>query len=201
MISSLRQARMSPPEFRDRIGTFAVTFPNHTLLGDEVVAWINSLGEVGLNDNQCFALAMLRDGGTMDNESYRRVTGVDSQVARSELRDLVGRGIVTQVGSNRWTRYQLSSVPARGRASPVRHAPQRADRREQLLAELASGPMSRVDLQRRTGLSASAVRRWLGIMRGEGLVEPTEEAVRSPNVLYRRIGGPEPSGRRPEVTL
>lgn len=201
MISSLRRARMSPPVFRDRIGTFAVTFPNHTLLGDEVVAWINSLGEVGLNDNQCFALAMLRDGATMDNESYRRVTGVDSQFARSELRDLVGRGIVTQVGSNRWTRYQLSPVPVRSASSPVPHAPHRADRREQLLAELASGPMSRVELQRRTGLSASAVRRWLGIMRGEGLVEPTEEAVRSPNVRYRRIGSVEPDGRRPEVTV
>jgi len=33
MIKSLRAARMSPPEFRDRISTFSVTFPNHTLLG------------------------------------------------------------------------------------------------------------------------------------------------------------------------
>lgn len=53
--------------------------------------------------------------------------------------------------------------------------------------------MSRVVLQRHTGLSASAVRRWLGIMRGEGLVEPTGEAVRSPNVHYRRrVDGTEP---------
>lgn len=199
MIAALRQARMSPPEFRDRIGTFSVTFPNHTLLGDEVVAWINSLGAVGLNDNQCFALAMLRDGGTMDNESYRRVTGVDSQVARSELRDLVARGIVAQVGSNRWTRYQLTSAPIRRASMVLRQVPQRADRREQILAELASGPMSRAELQRRTGLGATAVRRWLGIMRGEGLVKPTEEAVRSPNVRYRRVEGVEPDGRRPEV--
>ena len=113
MTSALRQARMSPPDFRDRIGSFTVTFPNHTLLGDDAVAWINSLGEVGLNDNQCFALAVLRDGTTMDDETYRRVAGVDSQVARSELRDLVSRGLVTQVGSNRWTRFQLSTAPIR----------------------------------------------------------------------------------------
>ncbi|MGI9003684.1 MAG: ATP-binding protein [Pseudonocardia sp.] len=187
MISALRQARMSPPEFRDRIGSFTVTFPNHTLLGDDVVAWINSLGADGLNDNQCFALAMLRDGETVDNRSYRRFTGVDSQVARSELRDLVARGVVTQVGSHRWTRYRLASGSDRMAATPQRRERQRVDRRQQVLDELGSGPLSRVELQRRTGLSASAIRRWLAIMRDEGVIEPTEDAVRSPNVLYRRV--------------
>lgn len=187
MISALRQARMSPPDFRDRIGSFTVTFPNHTLLGDDAVTWINSLGEVGLNDNQCFALAVLRDGTTMDNETYRRVAGVDSQVARSELRDLVSRGLVTQVGSNRWTRYQLSTVPVRMSSTLRRRPSPRADRRQELLSELAGGPLSRSDLEHRTGLSATGVRRWLGIMRDEGLIEPTEEAVRSPGVRYRRV--------------
>lgn len=187
MISALRQARMSPPDFRDRIGSFTVTFPNHTLLGDDAVAWINSLGEVGLNDNQCFALAVLRDGTTMDNETYRRVAGVDSQVARRELRDLVSRGLVAQVGSNRWTRYQLATarVPLASTAQRVRS--RRADRRQQLLMELAGGPLSRSELGHRTGLSTTGVRRWLSILREEGLVEATEETVRSPSVRYRRV--------------
>lgn len=187
MISALRQARMSPPDFRDRIGSFTVTFPNHTLLGDDAVAWINSLGEVGLNDNQCFALAVLRDGTTMDNETYRRVAGVDSQVARRELRDLVSRGLVAQVGSNRWTRYQLATarVPLASTAQRVRS--RRADRRQQLLMELAGGPLSRSELGHRTGLSTTGVRRWLSILRDEGLVEATEETVRSPSVRYRRV--------------
>ncbi len=187
MINALRQARMSPPDFRDRIGSFTVTFPNHTLLGDDAVAWINSLGEVGLNDNQCFALAVLRDGTTMDNETYRRVAGVDSQVARRELRDLVSRGLVAQVGSNRWTRYQLATarVPLASTAQRVRS--RRADRRQQLLMELAGGPLSRSELGHRTGLSTTGVRRWLSILREEGLVEATEETVRSPSVRYRRV--------------
>jgi ATP-dependent DNA helicase RecG len=182
MIGALRQARMSPPEFQDRIGSFTVTFPNHTLLGEDAISWINSLGEDGLNDNQCFVLAMLRDGGTVDNQTYRQVAGVDSQVARSELRDLVSRGLVTQVGSHRWTRYQLVPAPV---LRPETAPQQRADRRQQLLAELAEGPLSRAEMQRRTGLGAATVRRWLGIMRDEGLIEVTEQAVRSPNVLYR----------------
>ncbi|MCY7340688.1 MAG: putative DNA binding domain-containing protein [Pseudonocardia sp.] len=183
MISALRRARMSPPAFQDRIGSFTVTFPNHTLLGEDAISWINSLGEDGLNDNQCFALAMLRDGGTMDDQTYRQVAGVDSQVARTELRDLVSRHLVTQVGSHRWTRYQLASAPGRRSGRTAR---QRADRRQQLLDELADGPLSRAELERRTGLGTAAVRRWLGIMREEGLIESTETAVRSPNVLYRR---------------
>lgn len=189
MISALRQARMSPPEFRDQIGTFRVTFPNHTLLSDEVVAWISSLGEDGLNDNQCLALALLRDGDTLDNPAYRRATGVDSQVARSELRDLVERRLVMQVGSHRWTRYQLLFERERfAKTLRWQAPPQRADRRQQLLTAMGSEPVSRAELERRTGLSAAAVGRWLRVMRVEGLVEPTKDAIRSPNVLYRRTG-------------
>lgn len=40
---------------------------------------------------QCLALAALRKGELLDNQSYRAATGLDSQVARAELRDLVAR--------------------------------------------------------------------------------------------------------------
>lgn len=184
MIGALRRARMSSPEFRDRIGSFTVTFPNHTLLGDDVVAWIDALGEEGLSDGQCVALATLRDGGTIDNRTYRRIAGVDSQVARNELRDLVGRGLVEQVGSHRWTRYRLDDRRTGGAAGSGRS--QRADRRAQILSALDGGPLSRSGLEQVTGLTRSSVRNWLQVLRAEGLVAPTERAVRSPNVLYRR---------------
>lgn len=162
-----------------------MTFPNHTLLGDDVVEWINTLGAAGLNDNQCVALAMLRSGELLDNQSYRRSTGVDSQIARNELRDLVSRGLVVQLGNHRWTHYQLAPVltGAEDRSAPM---PLRADRRDQLLAELGTEPVSRADLVRRTGLSASAVAYWLRILRSEGVIEPTEKSTKSPTVRYRR---------------
>ena len=92
MVTALRRARMSQPEFRDRISTFTVIFPNHTLLADDVVEWINTRGEHGLNESQCVALATLRSSRLLDNRSYRRATGVDSQVARSERQDEVHLG-------------------------------------------------------------------------------------------------------------
>ncbi|MGH4025061.1 MAG: ATP-binding protein [Pseudonocardiaceae bacterium] len=191
MVSALRRARMSRPEFRDRISTFSVTFPNHTLLGDEVVAWITSLGERDLNENQCVALAMLRNGELLDNQSYRSVTGVDSQIARNELRDLVARELVVQSGSHRWTRYELAAgiVPEADEVAP---ASRRADRRQQLLSALGSGAASRAELVRQTGLTAPTVTRWLRMLRAEGLVEPTEKSTKSPTVRYRRIAKVEP---------
>lgn len=194
MVAALRRAGMSPPEFRDRISTFTVTFPNHALLGDDVVEWIGALGEQGLNDNQCVGLAKLRGGVLLDNQSYRAATGVDSQVARSDLRDLVSRGLVMQTGSHRWTRYQLAPSADR---PPNRSAQSglRADRRHQLLAEFGAEPLSRADLARRTGMPSSTVTYWLRILRSEGLVEATEKPRKSPSVRYRRIrdqGVPDP---------
>ncbi|GAA3676624.1 hypothetical protein GCM10022267_74370 [Lentzea roselyniae] len=187
MVKALRDARMSAPEFTDRISYFRVMFPNHTLLSDDVVAWINSLGEHGLSDNQCLALAKLRDGGLLDNQTYRAATGLDSQVARAELRDLVARELVVQTGSHRWTRYQLAPGLHR---TPEAVAPPpagvRSDRRIQLLNALNEGELSRGELVERTGLTGPTVTRWLRILRKEGLIEATEEAAKSPFVRYRR---------------
>ena len=44
-----------------------MTFPNHTLLSEDTVRWITSLGEHGLTDSQCVALAMLREEEILDN--------------------------------------------------------------------------------------------------------------------------------------
>ncbi len=184
MVVALRRARMSPPEFRDRIGNFSVTFPNHTLLADDVVEWINTLGEQGLNDNQCVALAKLRGGELLDNQSYRLATGVDSQVARSELRDLVSRRLVVQTGSHRCTRYQLAPVADRPANRPTET---RSDRRGQIAAELGAEPLSRAELVLRTGLTAPVVSYWLRKMRSEGTVEATEKSTKSPAVRYRRV--------------
>jgi ATP-dependent DNA helicase RecG len=186
MVKALRAAHMSAPVFTDRISYFSVTFPNHTLLGAEVVAWINSLGEHGLSDSQCLALAILREGELLDNQSYRVATGLDSQVARTELRDLVARELVVQTGSHRWTRYQLvdglDRLPETSPTPPKR----RSDRRAQLLDTLGTDELSRAELVARTGLTDPTVTRWLRVLRREGLVESTEQAERSPNVRYRR---------------
>ncbi|RFU43249.1 transcriptional regulator [Actinomadura logoneensis] len=191
MLDSLRAAGMSPPQFTDKISSFLVAFPNHTLLSEETISWIRSLGERGLTDGQCIALALLRDEGVLDNRTYRDATGVDSRVATGELQDLVARELIVQTGTRRWARYQLAQ-----RHTSVKGRPARADRRPELLAALGDESLSRAELVARTGLSDQTVRRWLKIMRDEGAVELVGDSPKSIHVRYRRtrqepLFGPE----------
>ncbi|MEV6865774.1 ATP-binding protein [Streptosporangium subroseum] len=186
MVASLLAAGMSPPHFDDRVSTFVVTIPNHALLSEEMVRWIESLGESGLSDSQCVALAILRDEEVLDNRSYRNATGVDSRVATAELQDLVARELVIQSGARRWARYEL---PTRLLRPAVVETPvsSRADRRPQVLEALGDETLSRAELTSRTGLSDQTVRRWLSIMREEGAVELVGSSPRSRTARYRRV--------------
>lgn len=166
MLGSLLAAGMSPPQFHDKISSFLVTFPNHTLLGEETIGWIRGLGQQGLTDSRCIALALLREEGVLDNRAYRNAIGVDSRVATGELRDLVARELITQTGTRRWARYRPSQ-----RDTTAKGRPSRADRRPELLAALGDEHLTRAELVTRTGLGDQTVRRWLKIMRDEGTIE------------------------------
>jgi ATP-dependent DNA helicase RecG len=182
MLDSLLTAGMSPPRFEDRISSFIVTFPNHTLLSEDTVRWITALGERGLSDSQCVALALLREEEVLDNRAYRTATGVDSRVATAELQDLVARELVTQIGTRRWAQYRLS--PRLGSRTSGTAA--RANRRAALIAALGEETLSRAELATRTGLNDQTVRRWLTIMRDEGSVELVGTSPRSTSARYRR---------------
>ena len=182
MLDALLTAGMSPPRFEDRISSFTVTFPNHTLLSEETLRWITGLGEHGLTDSQCVALAILREEEVLDNRAYRTATGVDSRVATTELQSLVARELVTQTGTRRWAQYRLSPRIA----ALASGASLRADRRPVLLAALADNTLSRAELAARTGLNEQTVRRWLSMMRAEGTVELVGSGPRSKSARYRR---------------
>jgi len=182
MVDSLLTADMSPPRFEDRISSFTVTFPNHTLLSEDTVRWITALGEHGLTDSQCVVLAILREEEVLDNRAYRTATGVDSRIASAELRDLVARELVNQTGTRRWAQYRLS--PRRGLRTIGTAV--RANRRAALLAALGEETLSRAELATRTGLNGQTVRRWLTIMRDEGSVELVGTSPRSTSARYRR---------------
>ncbi len=81
MLNSLRRAGMSAPAFDDRISSFVVMFPNHALLSEDVVQWIGSLGQDGLTNSQRMALGLMHAGTTLDNTTYRKLTGLDSRKA------------------------------------------------------------------------------------------------------------------------
>lgn len=158
-----------------------MAFPNHTLLSEETVRWITALGERGLTDSQCVALAILREEEVLDNRAYRTATGVDSRVATAELQNLVARELITQTGTRRWAQYRLS--PRLGSRTSGTAA--RANRRAALLAALGEETLSRAELATRTGLNDQTVRRWLTIMRDEGSVELVGTSPRSTSTRYR----------------
>ena len=183
MLAALRQAGMSPPDFADRIATFQVTFPNHTLLDAETLRWLESVDGFDLTDSQRMALALLRRGEGVTNASYRQVSGLDSRVATRELGDLVQRGLVEQDGTGRWTTYRLAASPPESLARPRRR---RADRRAEILALLRqAGELSRAEVARHLRLSDETAGRWLARLRGEHKVELTTPTPRDPGARYR----------------
>jgi ATP-dependent DNA helicase RecG len=182
MLNALLTAGMSPPRFEDRISSFTVTFPNHTLLSEETLRWIAGLGESGLTDRQCVALALLREEEALDNRAYRTATGVGSRVATAELQDLVARELVTQNGTRRWAQYALSPRTGSRSAGPS----SRRDRRPVLLEALGDETLTRAELAARTGMTDQTARRWLTTMRGEGIVELVGGSPRSTTARYRR---------------
>jgi ATP-dependent DNA helicase RecG len=185
MLAALRQAGMSPPQFEDRIATFQVTFPNHTLLDEETLRWLERVRGGDLTDSQRMGLALMRHGETMTNSLYRQLTGLDSRVVTRELGELVNRGLVEQAGTRRWATYRLAPGLAEEAAKPPAGR-QRRDRRPEILVLLReSGELSRAEIARALGLSNAAARKWLAILREEGAVELTTESPRAPGARYR----------------
>lgn len=188
MREALRRAGMMLPEFQDKISSFSVTFPNHALLGDDVIAWISTLGETDLTQSQITGLALLKQGKVIDNGAYRDATGVDSRVAYVELQDLVARELVVQTGSRRWATYRIADHMTARAVGRTEHR-QRADRREEVLDALGDDTLTRAEIVARTGLSDKVVLRWLRPLREAGVVEAVGgTSVKSPSTKYRAIG-------------
>jgi ATP-dependent DNA helicase RecG len=190
MLVALRGAGMSPPEFKDAIATFSVTFPNHTLFDQETLRWLGDIGADYLSDNQRVGLALLRNGQSLSNEVYRKFNDIDSRVATKELRDLVDRELIRPVSSGRWTTYRLTDeAEAQGEleielptgASDI--LPEKATAICALLGQ--KGELSSSEIAEALGLPGSTTRFWLKRLRGQGLVEPNARNLRDPNLKYR----------------
>lgn len=185
MLAALRQAGMSPPQFEDRIATFQVTFPNHTLLDEETLRWLERAGGGGLTDSQRMGLALMRRGENLTNNLYRQLTGLDSRIVTRELGELVSRGLVGQAGTRRWATYRLAPGVGEEAVRPPTTR-QRRDRRPEILALLRErGELPRAEIATALGLSNAAARKWLAILREESAVELTTESPRSPGARYR----------------
>lgn len=190
MQRALRDARLGPPEFIDRVSRFTVRFRNATLVDDETFAWIESLGGAGLSERQVAALALARQGATLTNARYRAVGGCDAATATRDLGDLRDRGLLRKLGAGHRVSWRLSpeflpegsggavSLPGRLTAE---------HRRSQIRRLLESGDRSTRELVEATGLGKQSVRNYLNDLRRAGEVEPTSERIKSPATRWRLV--------------
>ncbi|GAA1965840.1 ATP-binding protein [Kitasatospora viridis] len=110
---ALATAWMEQPRFVDDIASFTAEFPNHTLLDEDSLSWLQALDGNPLTRSQMAALVMMRSGAVMSNSSYRSVTGIqDSRTASRELKELVDRNILVQLGTRGGATYRLKSLTA-----------------------------------------------------------------------------------------
>lgn len=185
ILAALRAAGMSPPNFRDRYTSFEVSFPNHTLLDEETLAWLQHLGREQLRDSQCTALAIMRRGEVMDNTRYRAATGInDSRVATFELQDLVARELVQQSGTRSGARYSLSPH-AEDAGRPGTRKP-RPNRRAQIIECLSlQGEASKAQISQALNVNPKTVEHWLRQMKSEGSIESTSPGRGNRSTRYR----------------
>jgi ATP-dependent DNA helicase RecG len=198
MLAALREARMRPPQFNDRISIFDVAFSSHSLLSPDTVVWLAQFAEQELSGSQQTALAYARDGEVLTNAIYRRLTGVDSRDARQELADLTTRLILDQKGVRGGTVYVL----AEKYTDPAPPPPPTPDPAAESVEAVTDGPterglrdvydllgshaeLSRREIETLLNISDKAASYRLTKLAGDGWVT-TDSASRSPRTKYRR---------------
>ncbi|WP_189101661.1 ATP-binding protein [Deinococcus knuensis] len=192
MLFELRKSGMEPPAFVDRVGTFSVTFPNHTLLDQETLSWLSSL-PVDLASSQRMALAVMRRGEMLSNSKYRQVTGADSRDATREMGALVDLDLVERVGAGRWVQYRLKrQATPQSTSNTTIKFPIAVDKNispgERILSVMPYGvEVSSRQIVEITGIRPSTVRWWLSRLMENGLVKATTDSPQSPARRYIKL--------------
>ena len=109
---ALESAGLESPTFSDNGLRFTVRFPNQALHKQEDLVWLATLPLEQLSPSQKEALLRMHSGAQLSNSDYRALSGVDSTTARTELQDLVRRGLAVRTGERRGTRYAVAPTPS-----------------------------------------------------------------------------------------
>jgi ATP-dependent DNA helicase RecG len=166
MLVALTEAGMEPPRFADDISSFTVEFPNHTLLDEEALAWLASFSMEPLTRSQMTALAMMRNGVVLNSGSYRSSTGVqDSRTASRELKDLVDRGVIEQIGTRGTTTYRLGAT-----VRDIDTTAALTENETVVLRLLESTELSRAEIEQDSGLPGHQVMHALRTLRQKGRI-------------------------------
>lgn len=180
MIKVLTKAGMTVPRFDSTLSRFQLTIPRHALLDAPTLEWIASLHQPDLTDAQCMALALLRDGRSVSNQTLRGL-GLDRHDATGALSGLVSNGLAMRQGGRRYATYVLLDDGANTpRQLALDVVSKEADinrldsRLQQILGAFASAPVLRTaDIMTATGLSFATVNRRINELIGLNLLDPT----------------------------
>ncbi len=188
MQRALREAGLAPPEFDDQVRRFVVRFQNGTLVDEETLAWISSVGQAGLSQGQVAALALARRGAVLTNARYRALAGCEPATATRELGDLRNRRLLVRTGAGQRSSWRLapdlmsesrqSELPLPGRLTAE-------IRRQQVRRLLELGDRSTRELADATGLGRQSILNYLNDLRAAGLAEPTSDRLKSPATRWR----------------
>jgi ATP-dependent DNA helicase RecG len=110
MIHTMKSAHLEPPQFKETRNSFIVTFKNHNFIDDEAVAWLNSYGDITMNDRQVAALVYIRNNKRITNREYQELNSVDSVTATKELKYLLQNELIIQNGTRGGAFYTLVNV-------------------------------------------------------------------------------------------
>lgn len=116
---ALHDADMEPVRFQDTGVRFTALLPRGALLSPQDLEWLSELDVRDLSVAQRHTLVEMRHGKSWTNSSYRRRFGVDSEQARRQLQELVGRGHVAVSGRTGATSYSLAVAAPRPDATPT----------------------------------------------------------------------------------
>lgn len=200
MIQALRRVGMTTPKFDSSLNRFQVAFPKHALLDAETHQWIAGLGQAGLSDAQCMALALMRDVRPVSNQSLR-LLGLERHEATAALTDLVARDLVVKQGGRRYAQYVLADhlSPQVSQASfsfdqedaAPETAPGLSDREAQIAALFADGRvLTSEQVAQAVGLKKPMTTRHLNGLIAVGIIEATAP-IRSKSRAYRGIIKPD----------
>lgn len=114
------EAGLTLPEFQSKreADTFCVTLFLHNLLTEDDHAWLRSLTEEALDEEETKVLIYARATGAVDNTACRDFSGLDTLTASRVLRRLRDRGLLEKHGAGNRTYYILSIPAERPTANP-----------------------------------------------------------------------------------
>jgi ATP-dependent DNA helicase RecG len=100
MVEEMKRAGLPEPEFREEMGGFSVYLYKDIYTEEK-------LSELGLSERQIAGVLQTKKLGRITNKKYRELTGLSDEGARTDLGDLVRRGLLESRGKGRSAHYVL----------------------------------------------------------------------------------------------